>query len=303
MHLSEQNISAKFTLLTIIIVASLLLSMLVSIGTGLLFWDYGVNDLMNAYSNIEEPSALGFLKYSQIIQTCFLFIVPSFIFARLINKDGACYLNIDHKPSTRLIWLVVVSMLFAIPFVNYLGALNAQMQLPEFLSGLEDWMFEKEQTMKKLTTAFLNIETYPQLFLNLIMIAVLPAIGEELLFRGVLQRLFNDSLKNIHLSIIVTSILFSALHMQFYGFLPRFVLGMIFGYLYYWSSNLWYAIFAHFLNNGAAVLLYFKFGNEVMEMDADDIGLKKYAMIVPVLLAAVSVYFFRQFKQLNTEER
>jgi membrane protease YdiL (CAAX protease family) len=90
---------------------------------------------------------------------------------------------------------------------------------------------------------------------NLLMIAILPAIGEELLFRGVLLRLFREWTKNVHVAIIITALLFSFIHFQFYGFLPRFLMGVLFGYLVYWSGSLWVSVIAHFVNNGTAVIV------------------------------------------------
>ena len=99
------------------------------------------------------------------------------------------------------------------------------------------------------------------------MVAMIPAIGEELLFRGVLQKQLIKGLGNAHVAIILTAVIFSAFHLQFLGFFSRALLGMLFGYLYYWSKNMWYPILTHFTNNGLALLLAIIYG---VDMDAKD---------------------------------
>jgi len=108
------------------------------------------------------------------------------------------------------------------------------------------------------------MDSFGSFLLNMLMVAVIPAVGEELLFRGVIQKLLQKLVNNAHLAIIITAILFSAMHFQFYGFLPRWIMGIILGYLFYWSGNIWYPIIAHFLNNGFQVLMVY-LGNMPLE--------------------------------------
>jgi hypothetical protein len=146
------------------------------------------------------------------------------------------------------------------------------MSLPSWLSGLENWMRESEDKAAKLTEKFLEINSGWDLFLSVVMIALLPAIGEELIFRGVLQRIFSEWSKNIHVGIWSSAILFSAMHLQFYGFIPRMLLGVMLGYLLAWSGTLWLPIIAHFINNAAAVILTYMFKQQMISVDADKIG-------------------------------
>ena len=150
--------------------------------------------------------------------------------------------------------------------------LNGNMQLPEILKGVEEWMRSSEDRAAELTKAFLQMDNLNDLLYNLFLIAVLPAIGEELIFRGIIQRSINESNKNYHWGVWISAILFSALHMQFYGFIPRLFLGAFFGYLYVWTKTLWAPIFAHFLNNGMAVLLTYIYGHETIEKEIDQLG-------------------------------
>jgi len=153
-----------------------------------------------------------------------------------------------------------------------------------------------EESAKKLTELFLDADNEGEFLINFLMIAILPAIGEELLFRGILQRYLIEWLKNKHIGVLIASILFSALHLQFFGFFPRLLLGIFFGYLLLWSRNLWLPIFAHFINNGVAVIFYFIFGAEIVEKEINSIGTESgnlfiaLGSLVLVTLLVISVY-------------
>jgi hypothetical protein len=121
---------------------------------------------------------------------------------------------------------------------------------------------------------------FGDLFVNLIMIAIIPAIGEELLFRGVLLRILRDWMKNIHVAIIVSALLFSFIHFQFYGFLPRFLMGVAFGYLLHWSGSLWVPIIAHFVNNGTAVVVAFLAARYLPQLDFNTFGSSDNVLII-----------------------
>jgi len=146
----------------------------------------------------------------------------------------------------------VGAMLVALPLVNWLGELNQQIQFP---SDIAKWMKAGEEDAAKTVNALLTRHTIQDLLLNLICIAGLAAIGEELLFRGMIQRILIKLFKNPWPGIIIAAFLFSAMHMQFYGFLPRFVLGILLGIIYWYSGSLWVAMLAHFVYDGLLIVL------------------------------------------------
>ena len=197
------------------------------------------------------------LKYLQVVQSIGVFIVPPVVLAWLFSDDICSYLKIKSAPGIVSILLVVLIMFSGIPFINYLVAINEKMSLPDFLGPVEGWMRKMEDAAGELTEDFLAADTFRQYMINMIVMALLPAIGEELLFRGILLRLFSEWTKKVYLGILISAFLFSAIHMQFYGFIPRFLLGILFGYLLVWSGSLWFPVIAHFFNNALAVTVYY----------------------------------------------
>ena len=133
-------------------------------------------------------------------------------------------------------------------------------------------MKSKELQAKILTEAFLDGDTITGLLVNIIIVAVLPAIGEELLFRGVLIRLFDQMVKNIHIAVLISSVIFSAIHLQFYGFLPRLMLGMLLGYMFVFTRSLWVPIIVHFVNNAASAIVYFLYNNGTSKIPMEEFG-------------------------------
>jgi len=127
-----------------------------------------------------------------------------------------------------------------------------------------------------------------QMLYMVFMIGLLPALGEELLFRGILQRLFSEWTRNIHAGIWISAVLFSAMHMQFYGFIPRMMLGALLGYLLAWSGSLWLPVIAHFINNASAVVLTYLFSKNVIELDADKIGTGDEMNVVWISIVVVA---------------
>lgn len=183
----------------------------------------------------------------------------------------------------------ILLILVCMPLINWLMTINNMMKLPEALSGIEQWMRNSEVNAEKIINIFLNVNSIRALMLNLFMIAVIPAIGEEFLFRGVLQKQFRQWFGNIHFAIFVAAFLFSAMHMQFFGFIPRLVLGIILGYLYYFSKNLWIPIIAHFFNNAIAVVVYYLNYNKVINTDFDKLGSsgEDYILIIGSIIFTV----------------
>jgi membrane protease YdiL (CAAX protease family) len=163
-------------------------------------------------------------------------------------------------------------------------------------------MIEKEKTADNLINSLINTGNSGVLILNLLTIAFIPAIAEELIFRGVLQKIFGRLFKSGHAGIWFTAFLFSTVHFQFFGFVPRFILGLAFGYLYFWGGSLWLPVIAHFVNNAFPVVFNF-FQGKVTLNDPTDIALWKQAVAVPIPLFVIYLVmvYFRNKKRENKE--
>jgi membrane protease YdiL (CAAX protease family) len=244
-------------------------------------------------------SDINTLKWIQLLQTITLFLLPSLLVAYLCAKAPWNWLQLDQKVDLKVLLWAIGIMLVALPAINLLSHWNQQMVLPSWLSGLEEWMKNKEAEAEWLTKQFMSVTTLSGLLVNLFLMAVLPAVSEEVTFRGVLQRLlaFRLSPFTSHLSIWLTAIIFSAIHMQFYGFVPRMLMGALFGYMMVWTGSLWVPMLMHFVNNGMAVLLYFMASRAGWDMDrVDAIGTDNtlWLGIVSIVLTAVGIYMFRR---------
>jgi len=205
-------------------------------------------------SDYNNPKIITGMKIAQGASAIIMFIIPALLFAWISSEKKFKYLKIQNWFSSQSGLAVVLLVFCAMPLINWMGEVNSHLTLPDFLSGLENWMKSSEESLKKLTEAFLKMDNVFDLIVNIIIIALLAAVGEELLFRGAMQNVILEWTKNTHVAVWITAILFSALHMQFFGFLPRMLLGVVLGYLYVWSNSLWLPILFHFLNNGLAVL-------------------------------------------------
>ena len=244
------------------------------------------------------------LKWIQLAQTIALFLVPSSLVAYLVSKSPIKWLKLDTRPEVKSVLWAIGIMLVALPAINLLADLNQQMVLPTWLSGVEEWMKSKEAEAEWLTKQFMSATTIGGLLVNLFLMAVLPAVSEEITFRGVLQQLFQASKVSMiqaskvpHLAIWCTAIIFSAIHMQFYGFIPRMLLGALFGYMFVWTGSLWVPMLMHFVNNGMAVLLYYIANRAAWDMDKVDAvgtGNTLWMGVVSLVLTIVGIYMFRR---------
>ena len=246
--------------------------------------------------NLDNPKTIAILKLLQAFSVLMVFILPAFLFAQFWTKAKVRYLGITKKPRIVTLIVAAVGMLMALPMINWLAEINAKMKLPEALSSIEIWMRNSEEKASILTEALTKGSTIDVLLLNLFVIAFMAAISEELFFRGVLQKVLSECIKNKHLGIWIGAIVFSAFHMQFYGFLPRMLMGAYLGYLFLWSGSIWPSIFAHFINNGMAVLLIWFSNRGQIGIDADKIGIHENEWLyvitsaIIVLISLVLVY-------------
>jgi membrane protease YdiL (CAAX protease family) len=178
--------------------------------------------------------------------------------------------------------------------------INLKLSLPQAFSGIEEWMRRAEEGAELVTKMFLGVSTWQALLFNIFMIAIIPAIGEEFIFRGILLKLLRQWFGSVHAAVWLSAFLFSAMHMQFFGFLPRLFLGLVLGYMFVWSGNIWVPVFAHFFNNAAAVIIYFLHYNERINIEIEKFGTGPDMFLyggASVLLVIVLFTFFRNYEK------
>ncbi len=194
--------------------------------------------------------------------------------------------------------LVVVLTVGAMLFNAFLVYFNNQLVMPEFLVETEAWMKKMELQMMELTKFLTDFQTIPELLIGILVIGILAGIGEEMFFRGVIQPKMHFYTGSAHLGIWLTAIIFSAIHIQFYGFLPRVFLGAVFGYLYMYSGSLVYPILAHIFNNSFTVIMVYLANQGMIDFDLESTDEVSYPVAICGLLVLLAGIFY--FKKMNT---
>jgi uncharacterized protein len=261
----------QLTLFMALILFGALLSILAGTMLSMFFFGLGIADLGAAMqSNTELGLQSG--RLMQVMSQLGMFVLPPFLFALMVAPSLTAYLGFKNKSSLTHYIPMLLLMFAALPLIHGLAELNHSISLPESIAGLEEWMKQKEEQAKEMTEFFLGVTTIGGLLFNLFMIAVMPAIGEELVFRSVLQPLLARLFRNAHVGVILSALVFSLMHFQFYGLIPRFVLGLFLGYAYLWTRSIWIPIFMHFVNNAAAIIVYYLWHNGHIAVDMDNFG-------------------------------
>ncbi|NLK48266.1 MAG: CPBP family intramembrane metalloprotease [Bacteroidales bacterium] len=250
--------------------------------------------LLSVWITKGDFSDIKSLKLAQFFQSLGMFVIPPFILAYLWSKEPLGYLRINRNPSGEYVLFAVIVMLVAIPAINLLGELNHAIPFPDSLSSLENYLIDMEKRAEDLTIRMLDVNSVGGLLVNIGLIAIIPAVGEELFFRGIIQQVLQTNLKS-HAAVWITAIVFSTIHFQFFGFIPRMLMGAFLGYLLVWTKNMWVPIIAHFANNAVAVLFYY-FNEEGSTFDIDNIGKSDTYLIgiISLIVVLLLIYLFRK---------
>ncbi|MEM8966974.1 MAG: CPBP family intramembrane glutamic endopeptidase, partial [Bacteroidota bacterium] len=231
----------------------------------------------------------------QAATSIFGFIIAPLLHQQLIDQKRPSALTARYETSLIILGLVFLLMI-AFMFANSVVIeWNMNLDFSQLSPAFENWARGKEEELKELTEYLTRFDSIAGLLIGLVVIAVLPAVGEELLFRGLVQPKLQQLFGNAHVAIWLSAICFSAIHLQFYGFFPRLLLGALFGYLFYWSGNLWYAIFAHFVNNGFTLLMLYLYQQEITDIDMEATEVVAWPIALGATVAgAFLLYQFRQ---------
>ena len=283
----------------LLILASYVLAGLIAgtiLSFAVLFGMYGMEIFKNPLALTgDDPHYISGLKAAQVITTVFMFLLPPVLLAITERTKIKVFYGFK-KPQLFTLLIVFLIMACSLPLMEWLSVANQKMVLPEFLKPVENWMREKEDAAMKMTVLLLTIKDVWDFLINIGMIALLPAISEELLFRGGVQRSFQKMFNNPHVAIWVSAFIFSAIHMQFFGFFPRLILGAAFGYIYLWTGSFWYAMLAHFLNNAYAVCVawYLQLHHIPLSEADNSTNFKWYGYLISLIL---TIFLFQYLKK------
>lgn len=238
-----------------------------------------------AVASIIGDASTARLRISTLFQDILLFIAPAVVTALMSSRMPARFLSIDRGFSLKALIAAVVVMIVSVPLQNVIIQWNASLSLPDIFTGADRWMKETEATMQRHTALLLGGTTVMDLIAGVLIVGVFAALSEELFFRGALQRILQGQKTSAHSAIWIGAVIFSAFHMQFLGFVPRMLLGALFGYLVWWSGSLWLPVIVHALNNSMVVTTQWRARCLGVENTADTFGADS-----PLLIAASAVF-------------
>lgn len=242
------------------------------------------------------------------MQDILAFILPAVVTMAIIYRRPFHVMGLDRAPSWLAIAIVIVFYIISLPAMNWLVEMNKAMSLPSWMAGIEQAMRTAEDNAAEVTQEMLNINSVGQLILCVLVVGVMAGLSEEMLFRGAMLRTMQDSRLGKHAVVWITAILFSAFHLQFYGFVPRMLLGVWLGYLFVWTGSLWVPIIAHTLNNSTVVLMsYLSNKGVIPEGFGDNLGLPAAGSfpwlatcsLIASLALAISVHVFYTSRRKN----
>ena len=217
---------------------------------------------------------------------------------RLLRKQGRNLTDLFHTPYFRPAIIVPILVVVFMGVNSIVIKWNENIVLP---FGMDDWARPMEEKLTEITLYLTEYESLAQMILAFFVVAVLPGIGEEIVFRGMIQNDFYRATRNPHLAIWVSAFIFSAIHFQFYGFFPRMLLGALFGYLYFWSGNLWMPVLAHFANNGFTLASLYFVRKGAIPVDLDSVQLSASQVLFSAGFSALLIYAYRSF--YNTQPK
>jgi membrane protease YdiL (CAAX protease family) len=254
---------------------------------------YGdVIEALTAAEPAISAKVLAQFRWSQLISSILTFFIPALVYASLCDERPLLYLGLQKKVNVVIVFTVIILLISAQPFALYLGQLNERMNFGQ----LQQQLLQQEKVFEKAMNNFVRMDSPNDLVINLFIVGILPAVGEELFFRGALQSILEKWTKVPWVAILLSSFGFAFLHGTVFKFLGIFTLGIVLGTLFYITRNLWYNIFFHFLNNSLALLVsYYAARNTMMNRLAqDDIKISLLSAAASIVITVALFYFIRR---------
>lgn len=265
--------------LTIIVILCVLIGNLVMAG---ILSGNGI-DVMTFTEKIDfTGTELKVIKWSSMVNHLLIFTLSGIIFYWIFYRLKLAHHLLQGKFDFLLILYFIGWLMFSFPLIAYSAQINASIDLPQWAEAMDNDAID-------FLLQILHMENISDLLLNLLIIALVPAIGEELLFRGVLQKELTDYMSNKHLAIIISSLIFSIFHFQLASLLPKFIIGLILGYSFYWTKNIVFPIIIHLFNNGLQVIILYITPEELIDTETNVPPIPLLSLIISAILCAVMV--------------
>ncbi len=263
---------------------------------GISFSVKSVTELMDFIKSSPDPKAM--ILKSQAVTSLITFFILPILYIVIFRPYYFKKFNLNTKRLPFFLGLAIIIFFMGMPLLFYLVDWNKDMSLPAGLKPLQDWMENSENMAKVLTETIIYNKDTNSLLVTLLIVALLPGIGEELVFRGIVQNELRDILKSPTGAIWITGFLFSFIHFQFFGFFPRMFLGVLFGYLYYWSGSIYVSMFVHFMNNALALILANLYKQKDISFNPDSSeSIPFYSVIISVIAFAFFIYLYKRISK------
>ena len=256
-----------------------------------IFFKFNKN-LINLKNLSINPSYKIKIIITQFFFTTLLFIIPSIILHNVIFKNKE-----REKKKYKIIKTILITVLSIIINIIIIK-INSSISIPKYLKNIGELIQRKESELEILTTFITEIESYKNFILIWIIITIIPPIGEEFFFRYGLQNIFYKVLKNINISIFISAFIFSIIHCQLYGFLPRLFLGILFGYIYIWTNNIIFPIISHLINNTISLLIIIYFRKKITLIKIENYT-NIYKIIFIIFIISIMYYTYRNYKKMK----
>lgn len=255
--------------------------------------------IINLATDIFKPEYYKAMITIQVVSTFFMFFLPAFFVALISYRKPAKFMGLNTNISYKQVLILISILILTFPLSGALAELNKIIPISK---NWADYFKMKEDARALQEAALININSFPKYLLSLIVIGLLPGLFEEVCFRAGLQNIFTRWFKGPWIAIILTSIIFSIIHISYYGFLVRFALGVILGLVFYYSGNLWLSVLFHFLYNGLQVTALYAItlsGKKTPPKDIEE-NFPLWAGIVALILI---IYLFKKFKEYSLLQR
>jgi len=265
---------------------------------------FDLNDINSMATKLANPADYPELRFpmliSQGISAIVLFVVTPLLYMKLYKIAGKELLGVDNALNVKGITISIIAIITAFPIVSLIYEWNMGWNIPGEFGA---WATAQEEQLKVLTEFLLQMDSFSDFLITFLVVAVIAGVGEELLFRGLIQTHLGFAIKNPHIVIWLTAIIFGVFHLQFYGVVPRILLGAIMGYLFYWSGSIKYSMLAHVTNNGFQVIATYVMiqQGEVINMD-EEMSFPIYVSIGALIITAALIFTFKKSVESNELE-